>query len=108
MFYFNYVFQLFSTVQEFYESKFTVVIASVLCAILNIVLNYIFIQKIGYIAAAYTTLLCYMLFSYVHLFYSIEWFARKEIDGIQVYNIKGVLKISITVIVAGLVASKIL
>uniref|UniRef100_UPI0037C0388C lipopolysaccharide biosynthesis protein n=1 Tax=Enterococcus faecium TaxID=1352 RepID=UPI0037C0388C len=45
--YFNYMFQLFARVQEYFEKKLTVVIPSVLCAIMNIVLNYVFIKLYG-------------------------------------------------------------
>lgn len=39
---------------------------SVLGAILNVFLNYILIPKFGYIAAGYTTLVCYILFAVGH------------------------------------------
>lgn len=58
--YFNYMFQLFARVQEYFEKKLTVVIPSVLCAIMNIVLNYVFIKLYGYQAVAYTTVFSYM------------------------------------------------
>lgn len=60
--YFNYMFQLFARVQEYYERKLTVVIPSILCAILNLILNYIFIKLCGYQAAAYTTFVCYAIY----------------------------------------------
>ena len=40
--------------------------ASVIGAALNILLNYIFIPKFGFIAAAYTTVFCYALFAVGH------------------------------------------
>lgn len=104
--FFNFVFQLFSTVQEFYERKKTVVLASVLCAISNIILNYIFIKICGYQAAAYTTFSCYMMFSFLHyLFY--RKVCKEELGGIQIYNIKGVLLISLSVIIGGIIIAKI-
>lgn len=105
--YFNYVFQSFSTVQEFYERKVTIVIASISCAVLNIILNYIFIGLCGYQAAAYTTFFCYMLFSFVHyMFY--RKVCREELDGAQIYNIKGVLIVSIAVVIGGLLIMRII
>lgn len=61
--YFNYMFQLFARVQEYYERKLTVVIPSILCAILNLLLNYIFIKLCGYQAAAYTTFFVMLYFA---------------------------------------------
>lgn len=104
--YFNFVFQLFSTVQEFYEKKLIVVIASVLCATTNIALNYIFIPLYGYQAAAYTTMFCYMLFSFVHyLFYRMV--CKEMINGKHIYDIKGVLLISVGVIICGCIIAQI-
>ncbi len=41
---------------------------TIIAAGLNIVLNIIFIPKYGFIAAAYTTLFCYFVLMFVHLF----------------------------------------
>lgn len=52
---------------EYYHKK-TKCIATTTCtiAVLNIILNYIFIHKFGYIAAAYTTLFSYILYFVFH------------------------------------------
>lgn len=95
--FFNFVFQLFARVQEYFEQKHTVVIGSVLCAILNIILNYLFIPVYGYQAAAYTTATCYFNFCFLHyLFYRI---ACKKNIGVEIYNSKGLAIISILFIV---------
>lgn len=98
--YFNYMFQLFARVQEYYERKLTVVVPSILCAILNLILNYIFINICGYQAAAYTTFFCYALFCFIHyLFY--KKVCIEILNGAQLYDTKGLLLISIGVISAG-------
>ena len=98
--FFNYTFQLFARVQEYYERKLTVVIPSILCAALNLVLNYIFIRLYGYQAAAYTTFFCYALFCLVHyVFY--RKVCRELLNGEQLYDVKGILLISIGVTAAG-------
>jgi O-antigen/teichoic acid export membrane protein len=45
-------------------------IASVIAAITNVVLNYIFIKLFGYVAAGYTTLACYIIYSLGHFIIS--------------------------------------
>lgn len=99
--YFNYVFQLFARIQEYYNSKRTIVIASVLCAISNIVLNYVFIGIYGYIAASYTTLVCYLLFCVLHY-----WFYRKvcklKLNNQMIYDGKSLIVISIIVFLLGI------
>lgn len=99
--FFNYVFQLFARVQEYFGQKHTIVIASVSCALLNIVLNYIFIRKYGYMAAAYTTFACYLIFCLLHyLFYR---YACRKYVGQEIYDRKGLVLISTALIVASVV-----
>ena len=54
-------------------------------AILNIILNYVFIKKFGYIAAAYTTLATYFLYFIFHCFLA------KKIFSTNVYSKKMLL-----------------
>ena len=99
--FFNYLFQLFARAQEYFERKITVVIPSVLCALLNLVLNYVFIKKYGYQAAAYTTFACYLFFCCLHyLFY--KKVCKEELDGENIYDVLGIMKISGAVIIAGI------
>ena len=103
--FFNYVFELFARVQEYFEQKHTIVIASISCAVLNIILNYIFINLYGYKAAAYTTFVCYFSFCFLHyLFYRT---ACKKYVGQEIYDIKGLALISGVLIAAALVISVI-
>lgn len=54
---------------EYYSGKTQfVMIATGFCAVINLVLNYVFIRKYGYVAAAYTTLICYILYAVGHYF----------------------------------------
>lgn len=99
--YFNYMFQLFARVQEYYEHKLTVVIPSILCAILNLLLNYIFIRLCGYQAAAYTTFFCYALFCLIH-YYFYRKVCNELLNGEQLYDVRGILAISVGVILVGM------
>ncbi len=42
--YFNYMYQMFARAQQYFEKKSTIVMPSVLCAALNLLLNFIFIR----------------------------------------------------------------
>ena len=54
---------------ELHEKKTQYIsLGTIIAAILNIILNLIFIPKYGYIAAAYTTMFCYFVLMFVHLF----------------------------------------
>lgn len=54
--------QLFINVEFYYEEKKMLVWASIGAAVLNIVLNYVFIPGYGFVAAGYTTLASYIVF----------------------------------------------
>ena len=56
--------------------------ASIICASINILLNYFFISKFGYHAAGYTTLFSYILLALCH-FAMYKWVMRKEIKVCQ-------------------------
>lgn len=56
--------QLFINVEFYHEQKGSLVWASVGAAVTNLVLNWIYIPKFGYVAAAYTTLVSYILFAF--------------------------------------------
>lgn len=64
--FFTYLYTLFINVEFYFEKTKYSMVVSVLGAILNIFLNYLLIPKFGYIAAGYTTLVCYILFSVGH------------------------------------------
>lgn len=100
--FFNYVFQLFARVQEYYERKLMVVIPSILCAVLNLILNYIFINLCGYQAAACTTFFCYALFCLVHYFF-YKKVCREILNGEKLYDAKTIFLISLGVICVGIV-----
>lgn len=65
----TFLYQLIANIEFYYNAnKFTMVI-SVSGAILNMLLNYIFIKMFGFVAAAYTTVFCYTLFLIGHYYY---------------------------------------
>lgn len=64
--YFIFCYDMFSKFAFYYEKTTLIAGATVCGALLNIVLNYIFIKQFGFVAAGYTTLVCYLLFSILH------------------------------------------
>lgn len=74
------MYNLFSLI-EFYNKKTTLVMmATVAAAAINVVLNFICIRKFGYQAAAYTTLICYMLYCLFH------YINMRRIEKEKIYN----------------------
>ena len=94
--FFLFLYPLFGSIEFFYEENKFVTIASSFGAILNIILNLVFIRKFGYIAAAYTTLVCYALLSFFHYIF-MKKILEKKSSGVEVYDGKKILYISLFV-----------
>ena len=77
-------------------------VASCIAALLNVILNYIYIGKYGYIAAGYTTLICYIVYSVAHGIVSLKILHNNGIEH-SVVNYRMCLIISLTVIALSLV-----
>lgn len=70
--FFLFLYQMYCNIEIYYESTKSILICAVFTSGLNVILNYLFIPKFGFIAAAYTTLICYITFSLLHfIFYKI-------------------------------------
>lgn len=67
---FCFIYTVYGNIEFYFSKTIFVMIASVSVAIINIILNYIFIDIFGFIAAGYTTLISYMLFALFHYLFS--------------------------------------
>lgn len=99
--FFSFMYTTFANVEFFYEkNKFSMYISSV-GAILNIVMNFFGIKKFGFIAAAYTTLICYILFAMGHYTY-MSLSVKHEEGTEQIFNTKRLVLLSLGVVFFGL------
>lgn len=64
--FFVFLYGIVSYPEFYYEKTWFLMVASIASAVLNVVLNFFFIQIFGYVAAAYTTLICYIVYSIGH------------------------------------------
>ena len=95
--FFTFLYSVFSAVEFYYEQTQKIMYASVGAAILNIVLNAIFIKAFGYIAAGYTTLACYLFLSVAH--YCVMKKAVKDnIGNVELFDMKFILALGVVVI----------
>lgn len=85
-----YYADLFDCLLFFYESKVFLAISAIVSAVINLILNYIFIPIFGFIAAAYTTLVSYMILAIIDYLYMLVICKKHEIDK-HIYNIKGLI-----------------
>lgn len=70
--FFAFLYNIPASVEYYYKKTGFIALGTVSAAILNVVLNIVFIPKYGYIAAAYTTLACYVFYYLIHLFISTK------------------------------------
>ena len=80
--FFLFIYTIFANVEFFFEAKKFTMFVSVVGAVLNIILNFIFIKLFGFVAAGYTTLVCYMIFAYGHYLYMCIIFKNNKIKNI--------------------------
>ncbi len=87
---------------ELYLKKTKIVMAATCsAAVLNLVLNYIFIPEFGFIAAGYTTLVCYALLAFFH------YCNIKHLKYENAYDNKRILGLSCLVILITVIISEI-
>ena len=96
--FFIFLYQFFVLVEYYFEKTALIATASVGCAVLNIILNLIFLPVFGFVAAAYTTLASYILFALTHYF-NVRILCKKNLNGAKLYNIKRLSLVSIAIVV---------
>ena len=84
---------LLANIEFYYEKTKFVMVASCSGALLNILLNYIFIGLYGYYAAGYTTLICYMVFSFAH-YLAYKKIVDNNLELEKIYDIKFIIALS--------------
>lgn len=98
--YFMFCYDLFAKFAFYYEQTKVIMMASIAGAVLNVILNYFFIRIFGYMAAGYTTLLCYIVYAAGHYCF-MTVVCRRFCDGKLPYDKKKVLGISGVFITCG-------
>lgn len=96
---------LFVNIEFYFEKTKYVMYVSVLGAALNVFLNWVFITKYGYIAAGYTTVFCYLLFSAGH-YLLYKYLSKKYLAGISIINFKliGAVTIALMIVMGAVLA----
>lgn len=94
---FIFLYNIFANVEFYYEKRKFVLYGSIISAALNVLLNSIFIPLYGYIGAAYTTLICYILYCIMHAAFS-KIICKQNKIPITIFPWKVLLYISLMVI----------
>lgn len=92
--FFQFTYTFFAVFEFYYEKTKYITLATMGGAIVNIILNYIFIKQYGYYAAGYTTLICFMLYSIFH-FCFMNKLVKINHPYEKVYDLKVILFITV-------------
>lgn len=90
---------LYSNILVYLKKTQYIMIASGIAAILNVILNAIFILKFGYIAAAYTTLIAYIIMAFILIISARYEYNKKEGNLNNIYDNKKIIIISFVVVI---------
>jgi O-antigen/teichoic acid export membrane protein len=85
--YFMFLFPLFGNIEFYFERTKFIMVASSIAAVINLILNYIAIPRFGYIAAGYTTLICYIILTLAHYVF-MKYLCKKECIEESIYDEK--------------------
>ncbi len=91
--FFQMQYYLYANVLYYFKKPKFVMIGSVFAMLLNVGLNYIFIPVFGYIAAGYTTLVCYALQAF------IDYLAMRHVFKEKLYNMKLICLVSCAIVI---------
>lgn len=107
--FFIFLYSLLSFPQFYFERTKFLMLASIGAAVLNVILNFIFIKPFGFVAAGYTTLICYILYALGHYLVSKRVLKQKMGNkDVALINKKWTLLVSIVLILATLLVNCIL
>lgn len=105
--YFIAVSNLYSNILVYLKRTNIIMISSVIAAVINVILNYIMIKAYGYMAAAYTTLLSYVVMAVLLSIWANREFKKHITEVDFVYDNKLILVMSIVTLVISLFAISI-
>lgn len=83
------VYSFYSSIAFYYHKTLSTAVMTIVAAIINIVLNYFFIPKYGFVAAAYTTEAAYLIYTILHF---INY--RRIVGNERIYNDAAILGIT--------------
>ena len=94
--FFSSLYYIFANVVYYYKKPTYVMIGSIASALLNVILNAIFIPRFGFVVAGFTTMISYMLQSVM------DYYAMYKLTGKSIYDMKHILCISVVFIICSI------
>ena len=98
--FFSFLYTFFAVFEFYYKKTQYITIATLIGAVLNIILNFIFLKIYGYYAAGYTTLVCFIFYAVFHYLF-MRILINKNLENEKVYDVRIILLMSFVFIIAG-------
>ncbi|MCI5512292.1 MAG: oligosaccharide flippase family protein [Eubacterium sp.] len=95
--FFIFLYMMFANVEMYYNETKGIPLVSIICSAANLLLNVIFIPVYGYVAAGWTTLVCYMLLTLLH-YLQMKKACRKHQVNERLFPEKALLMIAASVV----------
>lgn len=100
--FFTSVSNMYSNILVYLKETKYIMISSAIAAALNVVLNAVLIPRLGYMAAAYTTLVSYIVMAGILMFCAYHEYKKRIGELKRVYDNNKIVLLSISVVVASL------
>lgn len=95
--FFSFMYCFPASIEYYYEKTQFIALGTCVCAFINIILNFICIEKFGYISAAYTTAVSYIIYFMFHYFIAFK------IAGRFIYSNKSIAWIGMSLICSSII-----
>ena len=99
--FFIFTYTFFAAFEFYFEKTRFITIATLSGGLLKVILNYFFLETLGYQFASYTTLLCFATFSLMHYLF-MRKICAENFGNIQPYESKILLSMSLIFVFTGL------
>jgi O-antigen/teichoic acid export membrane protein len=83
--FFIFAYVVFGNTEIYYESNKMMMLASPVAAVVNVILNYLLVPRFGFVAAGYTTLVCYAGLAAAHYAY-MQYLVSQDNGGAQLLD----------------------
>jgi O-antigen/teichoic acid export membrane protein len=90
-YYINLIFLIYSRELFYLKKTFKISILVSICAIINIVLNFLFLENEGILMAAYTTLISYTILALISIYYMIKSDKENNLGVTLLFSISTIL-----------------
>lgn len=79
--FFCFLYTMIASIEMYYDENKGILLISVICSLANLILNAIFIPRYGYMAAGWTTLVCYVCMALFHCMLLKKVCKKNQIQG---------------------------